>query len=359
VDSDRTKQERMPLRVKFLSKAASINPTEALVSFLPNRDHRVGEIEWIFAKDCSAYDWLVVYDDLPSVSGERNTLWEERLACPKQNTLLITSEPSTIKVYGKAFLAQFGHILTSQEPWAVPHPNPIFSQCGMIWFYGKSHKYAAADFPTNKTRDISTVCSSKQQRHTLHFLRHEFTRRLKIEMPDMEVFGHGHRHIQTKVEALDPFRYHLAIENHYAPHHWTEKLADTFLGGCLPLYFGCPNVFDYFPEESLIPLDIRDFSGSLETISQALRDHAYEKRLPAIREARRLVLEEYALFPMLSQLIPKLHEPTQKSQRTEIIQSRHTWRRKHPNGTLAYGLERMQISWRSRRLKDDFLTKKA
>jgi hypothetical protein len=226
VDSDRTKQERMPLRVKFLSKAASINPTEALVSFLPNRDHRVGEIEWIFAKDCSAYDWLVVYDDLPSVSGERNTLWEERLACPKQNTLLITSEPSTIKVYGKAFLAQFGHVLTSQEPWAVPHANPIFSQCGMIWFYGKSHQHAAANFPTAKTRDISTVCSSKKQRHTLHFLRHEFTRRLKIEMPDMEVFGHGHRHIQTKVEALDPFRYITGRKNSPTP-FWAAAFHST------------------------------------------------------------------------------------------------------------------------------------
>ncbi|MFN6018700.1 MAG: glycosyltransferase [Verrucomicrobiota bacterium] len=348
----------MPLRVKFLSKAASINPTEALVSYLPNGEHRVGEVEWIFAKDNSAYDWLVVYDDLPLAPGGGNSKWEEKLACPRRNTLLITAEPSTIKVYGAAFLAQFGHVLTSQEPWAIPHPSPLFSQCGMIWFYGKSHQQSRANFPTQKTRELSTVCSAKQQKHTLHFLRHEFTRRLKIEMPDMEIFGHGHRHITTKIEALDPFRYHLAIENHHAPHHWTEKLADTFLGGCLPFYFGCPNVFDYFPEESLIPLDIRDFSASLETIRQALRDQAYAKRLPAIREARRLVLEEYALFPMLSRLIPQLHQTTPKSRRTEIIQSRHAWRRKHPIQTLAYGLERMRISWRSRRLKDGFLKMK-
>ena len=349
----------MPLRVKFLSKAASINPTEALVSFLPNRDHRVGEVEWIFAKDAATYDWLVVYDDLPSVRNERNTLWEEKLACTKENTLLITAEPSTIKVYGKAFLAQFGHVLTSQEPWAIPHPNPIFSQCGMIWFYGKSHQHASGEFPTNKTRNLSTVCSSKQQRHTLHFLRHEFTRRLKIEIPEMEVFGHGHRHIPTKVEALDPFRYHLAIENHHAPHHWTEKLADTFLGGCLPFYFGGPNVFDYFPEESLIPLDIRDFGESLEIIQKTMRDKAYEERLPAIREARRLVLEEYALFPMLSHLIPGLHQSTKKPLAQETIQSRHAWRKRHPLQALAYGLERLRISNQAKRSKNSFLKMKS
>jgi hypothetical protein len=177
-----------------------------------------------------------------------------------------------------------------------------------------------------------------------------------MEMPELEVFGHGHRFIQSKVEALDPFRYHLAIENHFTPHHWTEKLADTFLGGCLPFYFGCPNVFDYFPEESLIPLDIRDFEQSLETIRQAIRYKAYETRLPAIHEARRLVLEEYALFPMLSRLVPNLHQSTKKAFAIEVIQSRHTWRKKHPIGAIFYGLERWQISKMAARQKKAFLS---
>jgi hypothetical protein len=346
---------QMPLRVKFLSKAASGNSASYLRRHMPNGESQLGEIEWVFQQDDSRYDWLVVYDDLPSVAGERNTLWEEKLNCPRENTLLITAEPSTIKVYGKAFLAQFGHVLTSQEPWAIPHPNPIFSQCGLLWFYGKSHQQASADFPIQKKFDMSTVCSSKQQKHTLHSLRHDFTRRLKLEMPELEVFGHGHRFIKNKVEALDPFRYHLAIENHFSPHHWTEKLADTFLGGCLPFYFGCPNVFDYFPEESLIPLDIRDFSASLEIIKKAMRDNAYEERLPSIREARRLVLEEYALFPMLSHLIPGLHQSTNKPLVKETIQSRHAWRRKHPISTVTYGLERLLISSRANRQRKAFV----
>jgi hypothetical protein len=345
----------MPLRVKFLSKAASENPATYLPSYLPNGKCQIGDIEWILEPDCPRYDWLVVYDDLPLAPDGGNSQWEETLACPRENTLLITAEPSTIKVYGKAFLAQFGHVLTSQEPWAIPHPNPIFSQCGLLWFYGKSHREASADFPTQKSLNFSTVCSSKQQRHTLHALRYEFTRRLKNEIPELEVFGHGHRFIQSKVEALDPFRYHLAIENHYAPHHWTEKLADTFLGGCLPFYFGCPNVFDYFPEESLIPLNIRDFEGSLETIQKAMGDKAYEKRLPAIREARRLVLDEYALFPMLSRLIPGLHQAAKKPVGKESILSRHAWRKRHPLQALGYGLERLRVSKHATHCKNAFL----
>lgn len=339
----------MPLRVKFLAKSSGGDPTDYWRRFLPACESRQGDVEFLFRPDCRDYDWLVVYDDLPAVGDERFTLWREELACPRDNTLLITGEPATIKVYGKTFLAQFGHVLTSQEPWAVPHPRPIFSQCGLLWFYGKTHRQTAAEFPSEKSHVISTVCSAKRQRHTLHALRHEFTRRLAAQLPELEVFGHGHRFIASKAEALDPFRYHLAIENHRAKHHWTEKLADAFLGGCLPIYFGCPNVFEYFPEDSLIPIGLDDFDASLETIRRAIADHAYQKCLPAIREARRLVLEEYSTFPMLARLIPRLHQDGPGPAGAHHILSRHALRRIHPLQCAAYGIERIIIGRRARR----------
>jgi hypothetical protein len=349
----------VPIRVKFLSKSPGADPTAYWQRFLPGSDTRLGDIEFRFRPDERDYDWLVVYDDLPSSGGERFTRWSEALACDPRNTLLITTEPSTIKIYGKAFLAQFGHVLSSQEPWAVPHPHVIFSQCGLLWFYGKSFEAAAAEFPLEKPLSISTVCSSKQQRHTLHSLRHAFTARLKRQLPDLEIFGHGHRPIASKVEALDPFRHHIAIENHHAPHHWTEKLADAFLAGCLPFYFGCPNVFDYFPHESLIPIDIRNFEESLETINTAMANDAYRARLPAIREARRLVLEEYSTFPMLARLIPTLHVTTSvKGGGTEIL-SRHEWRRRHPVAAISYGVERFISQRRAIRDMQNRFTKQA
>jgi hypothetical protein len=328
----------MTMRVKFINKSSSIDPTSYWKRFLPEANVRVGEIEFLFRPDARNYDWLVVYHDLPSSDGERFSRWTETLDCDRRNTLLITTEPATIKIYGREFLAQFGHVLTSQEPQAVSHENAIFSQCGLLWFYGKTHAEAAAEFPADKVRSIATVCSSKQQRHTLHSLRHDFTERLKKHLPELEIYGHGHRPIASKIEALDPYRYHIAIENHCAPHHWTEKLADAFLGGCLPFYFGCPNVFDYFPEDSLIPIDITDFEYSLSIFREAIANNAYKKRLPAIREARRRVIEEYALFPMLAKLLPKLHVESASS--GEKILSRHEWRHKHPLKALSYGIER-------------------
>ena len=100
----------------------------------------------------------------------------------------------------------------------------------------------------------------------MHARRYNFTRRLKSEIPELEIFGHGIRHIEKKHKALDPYRFHPTIENHRAPDIWTEQPADAFLGCTVPIYCGCPNVFDYFPEDNLIPIDIDHVEQSIHTI---------------------------------------------------------------------------------------------
>ena len=71
-----------------------------------------GNCLFTFDVDCREYDWLVVYQDLPR--GD-SFLTEERLACPRQRTLLITGEPSTITVFGRDYLRQFGWVLTDRK----------------------------------------------------------------------------------------------------------------------------------------------------------------------------------------------------------------------------------------------------
>jgi hypothetical protein len=346
------------IRVKFLTKHPDRDVTALWRRFFPGQDIRLGRCRFIFDRDCRDYDWLAVYDDLPSVSGERHTRWEELLACPRERTLLLTSEPAPVKVYGRGFLRQFGWVLTSQEPWVIRHPGAIYCQTGLIWFYQGTYDDIAAHPPENKTALISTVCSAKRQGHTLHRSRYGFVQRLKAALPGLEIFGHGVRYIERKNEALDPFRYHVAIENHVCPHHWTEKLADSFLGMCLPFYHGCPNVTDYFPEESCIPINIHRFDEALDRIRRAIRDNEYERRLPAIREARRRVLERYATFPQMARLIEERTPPLPAPYSPPLtspgrILSRHAWRRQHPLGSLGFGVEKLRVALRLARHRKD------
>jgi hypothetical protein len=283
------------MRIKFLSKVAPA--AEFARHVPPDYPHEI-----IFDVHARQYDALVVYDDLPKEHSR------EELACPPEMTLHIATEPSAIKCYGPDFLAQFGTLVSSREAWATRgHPNVIHSQPGLRWFYGVandgSHMLTYAELAAlpapSKTKSFSTVCSNKRMGHTLHKRRYDFTQAVKAELPELEIFGHGVRAVNDKAEALDTFKYHLAIENHLAPHHFTEKLTDSFLGFCLPFYVGAPNAGDYFPPESFIPLNIFEPEAAIETMRKAMNDGEYEKRLPAILEARRLVLEKYNLFHVI------------------------------------------------------------
>jgi len=295
------------ITVKFMPRGYRAGHFEQWVRQFPGNQPVWGHCRFVFDRDARDYDWLVIYNDLPrSTSGQPDG---ELLACPRGRTILLAPEPSSVRTYGSDFLAQFGIVVAYQEPWALSHPNLILSHAGEYWFYGLSETRALTydemrhAAPPPKPRLISTVCSSKQQRHTLHFDRYTFTQRLAAALPELEVFGHGVRDMADKAEALDPYRYHVAIENQVCPHYWSEKLADALLGFTLPFYCGCPNVADYFDPACLIPIDIGAFDASLATIREALATDQYQKRLPAIIEARRLVLEEHNLFALLNRII--------------------------------------------------------
>lgn len=326
------------IRVKLISRTS---PEEWLHQ-LPHGSPTWGRCTFIFDRDARNYDWLVVYDDIPPAAGEAKGQASETLACDAGHSILVTTEPSSIKIYGKDYTRQFGAVLTSQEEWALPHPRRIYSQPALHWFYGVGSRQvvpfdeiAASALQEGKTRDLSMVFSPKSMRHTLHWRRHEFMKRLMDTLPEMDVYGRGARPLDDKAEALDAYRYHVAIENFIGPHHWTEKLADAFLGLALPFYCGCPNATDYFPAESFIPVDLKDPQGGARIIRDAISNNEYEKRLPAIIEARRRVLFEYNLFAVISREIEKLHASGfgGGGERTTIY-SRHALRK----GSLAVSL---------------------
>src|SRR5690606_35130381 len=110
-----------------------------------------------------------------------------------------------------------------------------------------------------------------------------------------EIYGRGFQPVSDKREAIDPFRYHLAIENTVAGHYWTEKLADPLLGWSLPIYCGAPAAADYFPEGSFEPIDLDDLDVAADRVVHILDADPYESRVPAIAEARRRVLQDYSL----------------------------------------------------------------
>lgn len=315
--------------VKVITKSSHLNadkPSNLKHGGFPESLPTWSGCHFVFGNE-QKYDWLVVYDDF---------VGELPLNCPQAHTLLITSEPSSVKTYESAYTRQFAYVLTGQENWALKHPGKILSQPALHWFYGvngknsRSYDQIAQNPPIDKQKLISTVTSSKRQKHTLHNKRYHYIDQLEKKLPELDRFGKGIREIQDKAEALDAYKYHIAIENHICDHWWTEKLSDAFLGMCLPFYCGAPNASKYFPKESFIPIDINDLEGSYQIISDAIKNNEYQKRLPAIKEARKRVLEKYNFYATISQIIEKRHKSdlayNQKHTAYKSIKCRHLLR---------------------------------
>jgi hypothetical protein len=292
-----------PIRVKWIGKH-SRSSSSGWLAQMPKKMPQFKNCHFLFDMYEKEYDWLIVEDDLPKKLKNK----PYTLKCPVEQTLFYTTEPSNITYYGTAFTSQFHWLLTSQKADDLSHVNAIRQATGNRWFYEKTYDELNEKSLPIKKETLSTVCSSKQMKHTLHRQRYQFTQQLKQELPNLQVFGHGVRSIQYKSEALESYQFHLAIENYRGSHHWTEKLADAFLAGCCPIYYGCTNIFDYFPKDSLILIDLNKPSEAISTIKKVTTNpEEYEKRIPAIYEARQKILNAYNLPIMLSTIIEKNH----------------------------------------------------
>lgn len=324
--------------VKFLTRGSKADEESDFKKQTLNNEGKVGICTFSFNPLLEEYDWLVVIDDISRIIPKRI----ENLKCPKENTILITSEPGSITKYGKAFASQFNYIITNQDERDLPHNNAKRSQTGNIWFYGKDYNSIIKIKEPLKSKKLSTVCSNKQQGHTIHKLRFEFTKILEERIPELNRFGKGYNWIESKADALDQYEFHIAIENHYAADVWTEKLADAFLGYCVPIYYGCPNVYDYFPKDSLVLIDIYDIEGSIKKIQKLISSPCeYERRLPAVNEARRRVIEEYNILEMINTVVEKSEDNLFKE--NQKIYNRRIMRVKVPSEFLRFAFWKIKI----------------
>lgn len=62
---------------------------------------------------------------------------------------------------------------------------------------------------------------------------------------------------ESKPSILAKYDYNLALENCVKPYYVTEKLWDSILNGCLPIYCQNGTIYEDFPRESF--LDVNDF----------------------------------------------------------------------------------------------------
>ena len=257
------------------------------------------DVEFVFSGDFAECDIVFVFDAVPDELSGRLTA---------RRSLFIASEPASVKTYRHDFLAQFDCVLTTDR--STRHPNVIFGQPGLPWHVGawdsvgqlSNRPMTFNDFETfkpTKTKSISVVASNKAFTDG-HRARLAFVERLKAYFGDeIDVFGRKINGFGDKTEVLSAYRYHIAIENSSFYDYWTEKLSDAFLTLTYPIYFGCPNIVDYFDSNAVAQIDIADDAKAISAIKRLLESDKAESAMPYLREARQKVLREHNLFAIL------------------------------------------------------------
>ena len=233
-----------------------------------------------------------------------------------ENVILATSEPYSVLAYPRAYCNQFGLVCSCQEN--LKHRNVRFTPAIIFWFAGvrfdaKGRPTPAKDYdclkaaPTpQKTKLISVVSSTKAFTKG-HVDRIRFVERLKERYGDkIDIFGRGYNGFEDKCDVITPYKYHIVIENSRAKYYWTEKLSDSFICESYPIYYGCTNIDEYFPEGSYSTIDINDFEGSVKVIDELLANDAYEKAKPLLKECKDKVLDEYNLFNYLARIMDEM-----------------------------------------------------
>lgn len=254
--------------------------------------------------DQPPYDWWIVCHSTALTQTTTTT-------CDPNHVVYCSMEPEDwvsddfLRQFSMVFSADPSHLKMDARPlnvttWWVGH-DTSHSQDGdvpLLNYEALRHMEAP-----KKNRRISVVSSDKrvlpghERRFAfLHWLQGSPYGR------HIDFFGTGFSPIADKWPAVQPYDYHIAIENSRLPHYWSEKISDAYLGFAVPLYFGCPNIEEYFPGDSLRELDITSYSRASLVIERALDAGPKSDELTAIRRAREAVLDRFNIFAVLASI---------------------------------------------------------
>lgn len=120
--------------------------------------------------------------------------------------------------------------------------------------------------------------------------------------------------VEDKIVFLSGYKFALATENISYPGYTTEKIVDAFAAGCIPIYWGDPDVGKIFNTEAFVNLmDYDSLEDAMEEIRRINEDDELRMRYlkaPALREADHVERSFDELEAFLVQIFDRSKEKT-------------------------------------------------
>lgn len=150
-------------------------------------------------------------------------------------------------------------------------PPPFTEGHGFMWHIIPPLKSEIKE----KTKWMSIMISNKIHAPG-HRYRHELVKKiLETDLP-VDIYGRGCGYYKSlgdsrfkgEFKEMEPYvnyKYHIAIENFQTPRYFSEKILNSLLCQCKPIYMGCKNIKEYFGE------DVIELTGNLDSDLEIIR----------------------------------------------------------------------------------------
>lgn len=222
---------------------------------------------------------------------------------PDMINVYVQVEPRAICGNTKQYLIQNYHkyhtIFTYDEDVLKHCPNALFYVYGTLWI--PEIYYKNIDI-SKKTFKISTLAGSKDMGASGHKFRktiHHNQDKLKdfpiifyrsnVQLPHLPDYNNNPllptdpEYRLSKFPLFETFQFSIVIENSRQTNYFTEKLTDCLITKTIPIYYGCPNIGDFFDISGWIIIE-NDSVEELKEKLNILNEDYYDKYLDVIEK---------------------------------------------------------------------------
>jgi len=122
------------------------------------------------------------------------------------------------------------------------------------------------------------------------------------ELPFIDNFASNNK---PRLDSLEKYKFNISVENEHQKNWITEKFYDSVLTDTIPIYFGCKNIKEIFPEDGYILInDINNLDEIRELFIQINEnsDEIYKQKINGLRQIKKRYFDEFNLLKIIIKL---------------------------------------------------------
>jgi hypothetical protein len=191
----------------------------------------------------------------------------------------------------------FSCILTWGQTILDSCPNSLLFPFGTAFTHVKD-RYKELEL-INKEFEVSFICGSKNAIEGQQLRQKVYSKQTEVGIPTKWF----HTTTDPKEICFKNSMFHVAIENSQNQNYFSEKIVDAFLTKTLPVYWGCPNIGDFFDNKGIITFNNED---ELINILNSLTEEDYNSRKEYIEKNSQIALYYAEYFTRCKDIIREI-----------------------------------------------------